>query len=127
MIFLMISALIGVVSLQYFTLNYSIQGLNRAIIFTPIEMMYKSVTTYEDTPFFDKDNFEDLVLSYYSRVLPRYTSKYDIDFYYYNSVDESMCLIDYCDSVEITIDCKLNISYQYHRVMYYIMGEANNG
>ena len=106
MIFLMISALIGLISMQYFSLNYSIQGLNRAIVFTPIELMYKSVTVYGDSPLFDKDDFEMIVLSYYSHILPRYTNSYEVDFYYYNSIDESMCLIDNCDGVEITIDCK---------------------
>ena len=127
MIFLMISALIGLVSLQYFSLNYSIQGLNRAIVFTPIELMYKSVTMTNNSPQFNKEDFEAIVLSYYSHIIPRYTNEYDVDFYYYNSVDESMCLIDTCDAVEITIDCKLNITYTYHRVMYYEMSEANNG
>ena len=66
MIFLMISTLIGLVSLQYFSLNYSIQGLNRAIIFTPIELMYKCVTFQGESPQFDKDDFEHIVLDYYS-------------------------------------------------------------
>ena len=127
MIYLMISALMGLVSLQYFSLNYSIQGLNRAIVFTPIELMYKSVSMYGDSPLFNKEDFEDLVLSYYSHILPRYTKSYEVDFYYYNSIDESMCLTDTCNAVEITIDCKLNITYNYHRIMYYEMSEATNG
>ena len=127
MIFLMISALIGLVSLQYFSLNYSIQGLNRAIVYTPIELMYKSVTMYGESPLFIKDDFETLVLSYYSRILPRYTNSYDVDFYYYNIENESICLFDNCDGVEITINCKLNLTYDYHRVMYYEMSEATNG
>ena len=66
-------------------------------------------------------------MTYYSHVLPRYTKQYEVDFYYYNSEDESMCLIDTCDGVEITIDCKLNVTYNYHRVMYYEMKESHNG
>lgn len=127
MIFLMISALIGLVSLQYFSLNYSIQGLNRAIVYTPIELMYKSVTTSGEYPLFNKDDFEMIVLSYYSHILPRYTNSYEVEFYYYNPEDESMCLLDTCKGVEITLDCKLNVTYTYHRVMYYEMSEANNG
>ena len=127
MIFLLISALIGVVSLQYFSLNYSIQGLNRAIVCTPIELMYKCVAVYGESPVFNTDDFETIVLEYYSHILPRYTNDYNVDFYYYNLADESMCLLDVCGGVEITIDCKLNMTYQYHRVMYYELSEANNG
>ena len=127
MILLMISALIGLISLQYFSLNYSIQGLNRAIVFTPIELMYKSVTVYGENPLFNKDDFEDLVLSYYSHIIPRYSNDYNVEFYYYNIDDDSMCLLDTCDGVEITINCKLNFTYEYHRVMFYEMSEANHG
>ena len=127
MIILLLSCLIGMVSIQYFALNYSIQGLNRAIVFTPIELMYKSVKMYGENPLFQKDDFENIVLSYYSKILPRYTKEYTVDFYYYNSYDQSMCLTNDCDGVEFTIECKLNITYQYHRTMYYELLEANNG
>ena len=127
MILMMIFPLIGLVSLQYFALNFSIQGLNRAILFTPIELMYKSVISYGEKPQFERDAFENIVLSYYDHIIPRYSKDYEISFYYYNSEDESMCLYDTCDGVEITIDCMLNVTYQYHRVMFYEMTESSNG
>ena len=120
----MISVIIGVISLQYYGLNYQIQGLNRSIISTPIELMYKSVLVYGEQPMFEKSDFEDIVLSYYSAIIPRYSNDYSISFYYYNSIDYSMCLTNECDGVEITIDCKLNMTYQYHRVMFYEMSEG---
>ena len=65
-----------------------------------------------------------VVRSYYENVIPKYSKDYSINFYYYNSNNESMCLTDECDGVEITINCKLNITYEYQRVMFYEMGEA---
>lgn len=127
MILMLLSTLIGLVSLQYFTLNYSIQGLNRAILFTPIELMYKSVKPLGEKPLISRNDFEYVVLSYYDNIIPRYSKNYEVSFYYYNLSDQSMCLLDNCDAVEITIDCKLNMTYDYHRVMYYEMKEANNG
>ncbi len=124
MIYFMISAIIGLISLQYFGLNYQIQGLNRAVITTPIELMYKSVLVYGEQPMFEKADFEDIVLGYYSAILHKYSNSYHIGFYYYNTIDDSMCLTNECDGVEITIDCKLNINYQYHRVMFYEMSEG---
>ena len=127
MILMFISMLIGIVSLQYFTLNYSIQGLNRAILYTPIELMYKCVSASGDKPHFDRDDFEGIVLDYYGHIIPRYSKNYEVEFYYYNLEDESMCITSYCDAVEITIDCKLNATYQYHRVMFYELRRVNNG
>ena len=127
MILMLICPLIGVVSLQYFALNYSIQGLNRAIVYTPIELMYKGISSIGESPQISRNDFEYIVMSYYDRILPRYTKEYDVYFYYYNPTDDSMCLEDTCDGVEITIDCKLNFTYQYHRVMFYEMKETTNG
>lgn len=127
MILLLLSSLIGLVSVQFFTLNFSIQGLNRAIICTPIELMYKSVLMYGDSPLFKKDDFENIVLDYYSRILTRYVDKYDVEFYYYNFIDESMCLTNECDGVEITVTCKINLTYDYSRTMYYELKESKNG
>lgn len=127
MIFMLIFSIIGAFSLQYFALNFSIQGLNRAIVYTPIELMYKSVIALGDRPHFVREDFEGLVLSYYQKSLTRYTKQYEVEFYYYNLEDQSMCLEDICDGVEITIDCKLNVTYNYHRVMYYEMKESHNG
>lgn len=127
MILILISPLIGLVSLQYFALNYSIQGLNRAIIFTPIEIMYKGVISYGDKPLISRDDFEYIVLSYYDKIIPRYSKDYTVEFYYYNLSDQSMCLTDNCEGIEITINCKLNLTYDYHRVMFYELKESNNG
>lgn len=127
MILMLISPLIGLVSLQYFALNFSIQGLNRAILYTPIEIMYKGVMSLGDKPLISRDDFEYIVMSYYDHIIPRYSKNYTVDFYYYNLNDQSMCLTDSCEGVEITINCKLNITYDYHRVMYYELKENNNG
>ena len=127
MIIMLISPLIGLVSLQYFALNYSIQCLNRAILYTPIEIMHKGVVSLGDKPRISRDDFEYIVMSYYDHIIPRYCKNYSIDFYYYNLEDQSMCLTDNCEGVEITINCKLNITYDYHRVMYYELKESNNG
>ena len=66
-------------------------------------------------------------LSYYNNIIPRYSKNYTVDFYYYNLTDQSMCLTNNCDGVEITINCKLNLTYDYHRVMFYELKENNRG
>ena len=43
MILILFSAIFSVFSVQFFTINFAVTGLNRAIINTPIEMMYRDV------------------------------------------------------------------------------------
>lgn len=124
MIIMFLSAILTLFCGQLFFLNYSIQGLNRAIISTPIEMMTIGVRYGEDGVFLNKTAFENAVKDYYDSQLYRYAKSYDLSFYYYNASDGSMCLTNDCSAVEITVDCKLMSTYDYHRVMYYELGRS---
>ena len=119
MIILFISALLIVFCAQIFTFSFCLQGLNRAVINTPIELMYNTVTFAGSDGSFSKSNFEHMLMSYYDNVLPRYSAKHKVVFYYYNPSDGSMCLTDKCKAVEIGVKCKLTNGYVYNRVMYY--------
>ena len=119
MILMFLSAFLAVIFGQLFTINFSIQGLDRAIINAPIELFVNGITEDEDTIKYDKKKLEESFNFYYSKVLPRYTKDYQVGYYYYNIEDGSMCLDNYCSAVEVTVNCKLIISYQYSRTMYY--------
>ena len=119
MIYIFIAAVFAMFSFQFFTLNMSIQGLNRAIIYTPIELMMMDVSSSGDTARFTADDIEEHLTKYYDEALTKYVKEYDISFYFYNREDESICTSTYCDGVEITIDAKLLLTYNYHRVMFY--------
>ena len=127
MILLFLSAILVVFCGILFSLSFSIQGLNRAIINTPIELMYRTVTYLENDIIFNPSAFESDMISYYDKALARYVENYDIDFYYYNIEDGSMCLTSPCKAVEITIECKLMMEYDYKRVMYYELRGKTNG
>lgn len=119
MIYIFLAAIFAMFSFQFFTLNYSIQGLNRAIIYTPIELMMMDVSSQGSGVSFTTNEIEEHVLNYYNKTLPRYAKDYEVDFYFYNKEDDSICTSTYCDGVEITVDATLMISYKYHRVMFY--------
>ena len=125
MILLFLSAILVVFCGMLFSLSFSIQGLNRAIINTPIELMYRTVKYVDDEMVFNIDQFESDILSYYDKSLTRYTKNYNVDFYYYNMEDESMCLTKTCNAVEITIECKLMMEYDFKRVMFYELRGKN--
>ena len=125
MIMLFLSSILVVFCGMVFSLSFSIQGLNRAIINTPIELMYRTVKFDGEELLFNISQLESDLLSYYDKALTRYTKTFDVDFYYYNFEDGSMCLYKTCNAVEITIECKLMMEYDYRRVMYYELRGKN--
>lgn len=127
MILIFLSALLTMYSAQIFTLSFSIHGLNRAVIATPIELMYNAVNFTTEGGYFNKITFQDTVNKYYDNILPRYCKEHEVSFYYYNPEDGSMCLSKTCSGVEISIKCKLTITYEYNRTMFYELRGKNNG
>ena len=119
MIIVFLTAILISFTGQLYFLNYSIQGMNRAIISTPIELLFNTVSYEDGGVKFSKTMFEEVTISYYDNILYRYCKQYDIDFYYYNINDGSMCLSDSCEAVEITVESKLMNTYDFHRVMFY--------
>lgn len=127
MIILFLTAIMMMFTAQISMISFSVQGLNRAIIATPIEAMYSSIILTDDHQYFDKEKFENTLLTYYESSLSRYTNNKEIEFYYYNKSDGSMCLTNECNAVEISIKCKLIFNYDYSRTMYYEIEGRNNG
>lgn len=119
MIIMFIALIIGIFSLQYFVLNFRIQGINRAVISTPVELFFQDVYSSDGGAKFTVDEIEIHLNEYYQKALSKYVDEYDISYYFYNKSDYSMCLDEYCDGVEISVDCDLYLTYKYHRVMYY--------
>lgn len=119
MIMIFISVLIGLFSLQFFTLNMKIQGLNRAVICTPIELFYQDISMTGDGAKFSTTEMINHLDRYYEVSLSRYVNEYEVTYYFYNKIDNSLCLDSYCDGVEITVNAPIDITYTYHRVMYY--------
>ena len=56
---------------------------------------------------------------YYELSVGKYTNDYDIDYYFYNKEDDSMCVDSYCNAVEITVTARLELGYEYKRIMFY--------
>ena len=126
MINVLLSGIFVVFAGGIFSLSFSIQGLKRAIINTPIELMYRSVELVDGEIKFDKSKLNQILLTYYNDVLPRYSEEHTVDIYYYNIMDQSFCIEDYCSAVEITVNCKLIFEYDFTRTMYYEI-RSNNG
>ncbi len=127
MIIMFFALIIGVLSLNFFVLNFEIQGLNRTIIDTPMEMLYTAIIPDPNTPKFNTRSFELKVISYYNKELSKYVDNYDASFYYYNLENHGYCDSRGCPAVEITVTSSLSFNYQYRRVMFYELRINDNG
>ena len=105
-----------------FTLTYRLQTINRAIINTPLEIFELSIPLVnidEENPYFDKDQLESRAISYYQSTIEKQFKTYDVDFYYYNQTDKSICVSDRCNAVEITISGNYFLNFNYEKSIYY--------
>ena len=118
---ILLSISIGILSLQFFTFTYRINGINRAVYNIPISIFEASIPLVQDAEepkiYFDKDYLENYLTSYFDKVIYRYTDKYRILFYYYVQDDYSMCRTDYCDSVEVTLSARITLFSNYSKTM----------
>lgn len=119
MIIMIFTAICTVFSFSFFSLNLSIQGMNRSIIYTPFSILYNEVNTELVTPEFDCYKVMESLDKYYSTTISKYCKSYQTLYYFYNPEDESMCLKDKCKGFEVIVIAKLAFNYRYSRTMYY--------
>lgn len=126
MILAFLGAITLIFSLQFFTLNFSIQGLNRSVIYTPVELFYPEIISNNGVGVVEVKSFQKRMMEYYDHTLSKYSKSYEVKFYYYNPDNDAMCIRIYCRAVEITVNADLIMNYKYHRVMFYeIEGNLN--
>lgn len=122
---IMFAIFIGVLSLNFFTITYDITGINRVMYNIPIGIFESSIPLVQDSDvpnmYFDKDTLESKLTSYLSNSVKKYTSSYEISYYYYVQEDESICKTDYCTAVKVTLEAKIMLVSTYSKSMkFYI-------
>jgi len=112
-------------SFQFFSFSYSVNGINRSVINTPIEYFNVSVPLSNDDEkinlYFDINKLEGLLNQYYE-ILVKYSSSYEVSYYYYDTDDNSYCIDKNCTGVEVGVSCKINYIFSYSRTMFYEIG-----
>ena len=119
MIILYFVAFFVILSFQFFNMNLNIQGLNRAVICTPIEIMYRHAVQYGDELSFKLATLKVELDQYYERNVGKYTKDYEVTYYFYDRHDGSMCTDSYCNALEVTVTARLSLGYEYSRTMFY--------
>ena len=123
MVTMIISFFVVVLSFNFFMMSYQINGINRLVMSAPLSLYETAINLFdinEDVgPTFDKEVLEDNITSYFTYHMPKYTSDYELDFYYYIPSDHSIDMSDEAKAVEVTVDASLILFYHYQKTMYY--------
>lgn len=119
------SITIGILSLQFFTFTYRINGINRVMFNMPISIFEASIPLVQDTSepilYFDREYLLNELTSYVDKSIYKYTDRYSLDLYYYDQDDYSICRGDYCNAVEVTLNARITLFDNYSKTMrFYI-------
>jgi len=128
MLLIFVVLLLGTLSFQYFNISTKMSCLNRVVINTPRELFSVSIPLYQDDEdpimYFDKEKLERTVNEYYELNVSKYVETYNTKFYYFNPEDESMCIDEYCSSVDLTFTAKLGLNINYKRLLTFQIVEG---
>ena len=122
---ILLSITIGILSLQFFTFTYRINGINRMMFNMPISIFEASIPLVQDTSepilYFDREYLLNELTSYVDKSIYKYTDRYSLDLYYYDQDDYSICRGDYCNAVEVTLNARITLFDDYSKTMrFYI-------
>ncbi len=123
MINILIAIAFALCSFEMFYTTFRINGINRTMINLPIEIFKISIPLINENDeveaYFDKEVIEEKLKIYFDSTIPKFTSKYEISYFYYNPSDSSLCTSLKCQGVEVTCKATLSFNYKYERTMYY--------
>jgi len=123
MVMIIIAFLVTVLSFNFFMMSYQINGINRLVLSAPLSLFETAINMFdideELGPTFDREILEENITSYFTFHMPRYTSDYELDFYYYIPADHSLDMSDETKAVEVTVFANLILAHHYQKTMYY--------
>ena len=105
-----------------FTLTYRLQSINRAVFNTPVEIFELSIPIAnidETDVYFDKTTLENKLNDYYESTISDFFKTYEVNYYYYNQADKSICVSEHCNAVEITISGNYFLGLTYEQSLNY--------
>ena len=123
MINMIISFLVVTLSFNFFMMSYQVNGLNRLVMNAPISLFETAIELMDinedNGPVFNKETLENNLTSYFDFSLPHYTDEYEVNFYYYNPSDHSVCLNEKAKAVEVSVSASFIFAFQYQKTMFY--------
>lgn len=108
--------------LETFNLTYTFGGINRTFLALTrgvIEIAVYDLVTPQGSyiPYFEESVLQSAVCVYLSKNLSRYTDHYEIAFYYYVVIDQSICTTGNCDGVQIHLQTEIGSLLEYDKFL----------
>ena len=123
MLILLVGLAFLILSFSSYALAYQINGINRVVISTPVTIfetsIYHNVDEEQSHVLMSKKLVTEKLDKFYKCEISKFTENFTYEIYFYNKEDESMCVEDNCNAVEVTFNATLVYNYQYHRIMHY--------
>lgn len=123
MVAIFIAFFVIVLSFNFFTISYQINGINRLVMYAPLSLFETAIVLYdidlEEGPYFDKEVLVDNISSYFEFHMPRYSEDYELSYYYYKPSDHSLDMSEHARAVEVYIQANIAMNYEYQKTMYY--------
>lgn len=119
--------------LETFNLTYSFGGINRTFLAITRGLIEVSVHDLalpqgDYHPYFEQSVLQSAVCEYLCENLANYTDKYEISFYYYNVINQSICMDNHCDAVQIHLKTEIGSLLEYSKTLRFelhMKGEAH--
>lgn len=106
-----------------FQVSNRLMTINRVVVNTPIQLFETSIITIkypdEKVLYFNKELLKTNLSKYYDDNLLKVFKNYQMELYYYNQENGSLCLSDQCNAVEVMIKGKYILDMDYLRSIKY--------
>lgn len=110
-------------SFVVFTCAMHIHSIDRIVLSTPKSIFESSVPLVSDDedyiPYFNKITLEDKLTSYYQNNIHDFIKSLDINFYYFNPLDDSICVDENCQGVKVTVKIDFPFNLDYEKTLSY--------
>lgn len=131
MLILLVGLAFLITSFSTYAFTYQINGVNRVVVSTPITIFESSilhdVESEEPKLRFSRSLVKEKLEHYYNYELKKFSNKFNFDIYFYNKNDESMCVEEECDAVEIAFNAYLIFNYKFNRTIKYAVAKGYYG
>lgn len=126
-----IALLVMVMSFQCFTITYRLNGINRTLMEIPLSIFEVAVPLAQENDeiviYFDQEYLINELTYYFDNKLPFYTSNYDLNYYFSNTGETSMCIEGNCSAIEISLDAEVVFFTRYQKTARYEIREGRHG
>ena len=128
MIQILFSVMFAIFSFQMFSISYKANGVNKTLVYFPIELVKNSVTitNYHNDGFvyFNQEKFISYSNTYFDENISKYTNDYEIEYLFLDIDKEGICTTSKCQCVKISVFASFSFDFVYSKSMIYSIGES---